>query len=196
MFSYLDSHKSHSQYLTAITEKYPSNVEKNIGYIYYKLDRRLNDYERRDRMKVENGNVEIQSSVKGRKTSAVNPVIINSDYENLEELMTVYIKNEEKVTTHRSGHADTNSALKYNIDGIRNVYTGEIETAKRASIDLICMELLKIFNVKIYSRAIKIGNIEDKSTVDFYCCNISRMIKSSPAGFNSYHFYMSRVKRG
>jgi chorismate synthase len=198
MLSYLDAHKSHSQNSSVITKGYPLNVEKNIDNIYYKLNRSQKGYERRDRMKIKYGSIEIQSNVKEGKDAgaAVNPVIINSDYESLEELMTVYIKNGEKVTKNITGHADTDSALKYSMDGIRNVYTGEIETAKRASIDLFCMELLKIFNVKIYSRAVRTGNIEGKSTIDFNCCNVCGILKNSPAGFNSYHFFMSRVKRG
>ncbi|MCM8785873.1 MAG: chorismate synthase, partial [Candidatus Omnitrophica bacterium] len=81
----------------------------------------------------------------------------------------------------RPGHADLPGLLKYNFDDLRNVIerASARETTIRVAIGAICKKFLKEFNVKIYSRVKKIGNVEDEGSIEEVKKNYEK-IESSP----------------
>lgn len=184
MLRFLDSGESHGKCLTAIIEGFPANVSINEENINKQLKRRQAGYGRGQRMKIENDKIEVLSGIRGGRTigSPICIAIYNKDFENWMHIMDSKEIDAEKIIVPRPGHADLNGALKYNFDDIRNVIerASARETAIRVAIGAISMELLKIFNVKIVSRVIRIGNIEDNSIVDLENTDVVEKIENSP----------------
>lgn len=190
MLRFLDAGESHGKGLIAILEGFPSNVEIDINRVNLQLARRQRGYGRGERMKIEFDKVEILSGIRGGKTTGapISIIIYNKDYENWTEIMDVQREYSDKIIVPRPGHADLNGILKYNLDDVRNVIerASARETAIRTAIGAICMELLNKFDVKIVSRVLRIGKVEDVTRVDMSIEeNIKRIEDSQIRCFNA-----------
>ncbi|EYE89210.1 chorismate synthase [Fervidicella metallireducens AeB] len=190
MLRFLDAGESHGKGLVAIIEGFPSNVEIDINRVNLQLARRQRGYGRGERMKIEYDQVEILSGIRGGKTtgSPISMLIYNKDYKNWMDIMDIQKEYTGKITVPRPGHADLNGILKYNLNDIRNVIerASARETAIRTAIGAICMELLNKFDVKIVSRVLRIGKVEDLSRVDMSAEeNIKRIEESQIRCFDA-----------
>lgn len=79
--------------------------------------------------------------------------------------MDININHEQKVTPEKP-YLSLNRALNYNIEGLKS-YCKRASFKKipiRVKFDAICLELLEIFNVKIFSKVKNNGIVEDKNT--------------------------------
>ena len=90
---------------------------------------------------------------------------------------------EKSVTCPRPGHADLTGGMKYNHHDMRNVLerASARETAARVAVGALTAQVLEPFGVEFKRRVVRIGEVEDKSTVfddEFY-----DRVKSSPVGF-------------
>jgi chorismate synthase len=181
---FLDAGESHGKGLVAIIEGFPSNVYINLENINKQLQRRQQGFGRGNRMKIEKDRIEVISGIRGGKTTGapICVAIYNKDYENWKEKMDIEKEYPEKIIVPRPGHADLNGVLKYNLDDIRNVIerASARQTSIRVAVGAICMELLRIFNVKIVSRVIKIENIVDESIIDMENDEVINRIEMSP----------------
>ena len=183
MLRFLDSGESHGKELTAIIDGFPSNVPIDINNINKEIEYRMMGYGRGLRMGIEKDFVEIKSGVRGGKTlgSPITLSIHNLDYKNFSDVMDMEKEYDNKIIVPRPGHADLNGALKYNFNDIRNVIerASARETAIRTAVGAFCMELLKIFDVKIVNRTISIGNIFDNDEVNMQDDRVLKKIMSS-----------------
>lgn len=165
MFRLLTAGESHGKGLIGVIEGFPSNVKIDIQEINKDLSRRQQGYGRGGRMKIESDNVEIISGIRGGKTlgSPISFVIKNKDYDNWESFMNPIDVDEEsrKVTEARPGHADLTGALKYGFTDIRNVLerSSARETAVRVAMGSLARQLMKVFNIEVFSHVISIGTV-------------------------------------
>ncbi|EOD01339.1 chorismate synthase [Caldisalinibacter kiritimatiensis] len=165
MLRFLSGGESHGKCLVGIIEGLPSNLEIDINKINKELSRRQKGYGRGGRMKIEKDKVEILSGIRGGKTigSPVSLLIKNRDWENWKEVMSIIdnIDNDKKVNSPRPGHGDLAGAVKYNQTDIRNILerASARETAMRVAIGSIAKQLLKKFDIYIYSHVLEIGNV-------------------------------------
>lgn len=165
MFRLLTAGESHGKGLIGVIEGFPSNVKIDIQEINKDLSRRQQGYGRGGRMKIESDKVEIISGIRGGKTlgSPISFVIKNKDYDNWESFMNPIDVDEEsrKVTEARPGHADLTGALKYGFTDIRNVLerSSARETAVRVAMGSLARQLMKVFNIEVFSHVISIGTV-------------------------------------
>ena len=165
MIRYLTAGESHGKCLTAIIEGIPSNLSIDIKKINQKLAQRQGGFGRGGRMKIETDTVEVLSGIRDGKTlgSPITLKIENKDWSNWENTMnTENITNKEEITRPRPGHADLAGSIKYNHTDIRNVLerASARETAIRVAVGSICIQLLELFNIKLFSHVIQIANIK------------------------------------
>lgn len=191
MLRFLDAGESHGKCLIAIIEGLPANLKINLENVNFQLKRRQAGYGRGKRMNIESDTIDVLSGIRGGRSigSPICIAIHNKDYKNWENIMGEEALNTQRIITPRPGHADLNGALKYNLDDIRNVIerASARETAIRVAVGAICMELLRIFKVKIVNRVISIGNIKDTSEVDLSKDDVIDKIERSPLRcFDSY----------
>jgi len=171
MFRFLTAGESHGQGLIGVIEGFPSNVNIDIDEINKDLARRQQGYGRGDRMKIESDKIEIISGIRGGKTlgSPIAFMIKNKDYENWKEFMNPINVDMEgrKVTEARPGHADLTGALKYGFTDIRNVLerSSARETATRVAMGSLAKQLMKVFNIEVYSHVISIGSVGIKKNI-------------------------------
>lgn len=165
MFRLLTAGESHGKGLIGVIEGFPSNVKIDIQEINKDLSRRQQGYGRGGRMKIESDKVEIISGIRGGKTlgSPISFVIKNKDYDNWESFMNPIDADEKsrKVTEARPGHADLTGALKYGFTDIRNVLerSSARETAVRVAMGSLARQLMKVFNIEVFSHVISIGTV-------------------------------------
>jgi chorismate synthase len=172
-FRFLTAGESHGKCLTAIIEGVPAGIPVNIEEINLQLARRQQGYGRGGRMQIEKDRVVINSGIRhGFTTGApVTLVIENKDWENWTVPMAseaVDTENAEikslvdakKITCVRPGHADLTGALKYNHEDIRNILerSSARETAIRVAVGAFAQQILKQFNVEIFSHITEIGS--------------------------------------
>lgn len=171
MLRFLTSGESHGKCLIGILEGMVSNLPINEEDIDRELERRQKGFGRGERMKIEKDKAEILSGVRNGKTTGgpISILIENKDWENWKDYMdTKKIKKGKEKYIPRPGHADLWGVLKYNYTDIRNVIerASARETAIRVAIGAICKKFLNEFNVKIYSRVKRIGNVEDEGDIE------------------------------
>lgn len=165
MFRYFTAGESHGKCLTGIIEGFPSNVPIDVNIINKDLKRRQMGYGRGDRMKIESDTIEITSGLRGGITlgSPIAFEIENKDFENWVEYMDPVNKIDEsrKVTKPRPGHSDLPGSIKYNFSDIRNVLerSSARETAARVAIGSMAKQLMKHFNIDVFSHVRSIGKI-------------------------------------
>jgi chorismate synthase len=164
---FLTAGESHGKGLVGVIEGLPANLTIDIEAINRELRRRQMGYGRGGRMKIEKDKVEIISGIRWGQTigSPVSFIIWNKDWENWKDIMSInkddYDKN-KTVTKPRPGHGDLAGAIKYNQIDIRNILerASARETAARVAIGSIAKQLLREFNIEIYSHVIGIGGIK------------------------------------
>lgn len=154
MIRYLTAGESHGKGLIGIMEGLPSNLYFDIEFINNELGRRQKGYGRSNRMTIEKDEIQVISGVnKGYTTGNPISIIIDNKGVNIDLV---------EVTRPRPGHGDLPGALKYNLEGSRNVLerASARETAMRVALGSICKLFLREFDIYIYSHVIQIGDIK------------------------------------
>lgn len=166
MLRIMTAGESHGKCLIGIIEGLPSNFTIDIDAINRDLARRQRGYGRGPRMEIEDDRIEILSGIRGGKTlgSPIAFTINNKDYENWQPYMQPIgpINDDKRVTKPRPGHADLSGIHKYNFNDIRNVLerSSARETAVRVAAGSIIKDILKTFNIKVYSHVTAVGGIK------------------------------------
>ncbi len=203
MLRFFTAGETHGPCLTAIIEGMPSGVRIDIDKINADLKRRQAGYGRGGRMKIESDRAEILSGVRGGFTlgSPITIRIENKDWANWSEIMGAeYSNGERKVTCPRPGHADLAGGMKYAHHDLRNVLerASARETAARVAVGSVAAQLLESFGIKLLSRVVRIGEIEDKSTV--FDTAFYERVYNSEVGFgdieseNAAKAYIDKIK--
>ena len=162
---YLTAGESHGPSLTAIIEGLPANLPLSREALNHELFRRQQGYGRGGRMKIEKDELKILSGLRFSRTlgSPLTIQIINRDYDSWQEKMAPFGERPgtvEPVTCPRPGHADLPGALKYGLQDVRDVLerASARETAVRVAVGAVARELLKHFDIGIYSY-VQLGEI-------------------------------------
>lgn len=166
MMRYLTAGESHGPALTAIIEGLPANLPLSREALNHELFRRQQGYGRGGRMKIEKDELKILSGLRFSRTlgSPLTIQIINRDYDSWQEKMAPFGERPgtvEPVTCPRPGHADLPGALKYGLQDVRDVLerASARETAVRVAVGAVARELLKHFDIGIYSYVQAIGEV-------------------------------------
>ncbi len=188
MLRFFTAGETHGPCLTAIVEGMPSGVRIDIDKINADLFRRQQGYGRGGRMKIETDKAEILSGVRGGYTlgSPITIRIENKDFANWVDIMGAMASNGERaVTCPRPGHADLAGGMKYAHRDLRNVLerASARETAARVAVGSLAKQLLENFGISFLSRVVRIGEIEDKSTV--FDSAFYERVKASEVGFGN-----------
>ena len=159
MLRYLTAGESHGPGLSAILEGMPANVPVNLDEVNHELYRRQQGFGRGGRMRMEKDRLEILSGIRFNKTlgSPISFLIRNKDWENWQDEMAIESgKAGKEFTKPRPGHADLSGGLKYNFNDLRNVLerSSARETAMRVAVGAFAKQLLKAFDIGIYSHVI------------------------------------------
>lgn len=163
-FRFLTAGESHGKCLTAIIEGIPSGFDIDVEFINNELKRRQAGYGRGGRMKIESDTVEITSGVRFGKTlgSPVTLVIQNKDYENWQNIMSIYpedFSEEKSFTKYRPGHADYAGSIKYNAKDLRDILerSSARKTAIEVAVGAVAKQILKQFGIICSSEILQIG---------------------------------------
>ncbi len=169
-FRFLTSGESHGKCLTAIIDGLPAGFTIDPELINAELKRRQGGYGRSERMDIEDDKVEITSGVRFGKTTGapVTLVIYNCDYKNWEKVMSIHPEDEtdeKSFTKYRPGHADLAGSVKYNHKDLRNVLerSSARKTAIETAVGAVAKQILAEFNIRGYSRILKVGSVIDKN---------------------------------
>lgn len=170
MIRILTSGESHGQALCATIGGFPAGVRIDRHAIDRELARRQHGYGRGARMAIEEDSVRIISGIRYGKTlgSPITMMIENKDHTNWQKTMSVDACPEQApVTAPRPGHADLAGVLKYGFQDIRNVLerASARETAARVAAGSLFKIFLQLFNIKITSQTISIGDTRIKEMV-------------------------------
>jgi len=188
MIRFLTAGESHGPALSAIIEGLPAGLPVDIEGINYELYRRQQGFGRGGRMKIETDRLEILSGVRSGKTlgSPVAFVIQNKDWENWTEIMAVEKGSPgREISKPRPGHADLSGSMKYDFDDIRNVLerSSARETAMRTACGAFAKQLLKYFNIEIFSHVLQIGPVKadpEKFSEILLSMQINKIADQSP----------------
>ncbi|NLZ38285.1 MAG: chorismate synthase [Firmicutes bacterium] len=166
---FLTAGESHGSALTTIIEGLPANLPLDEAAINRELVRRQQGYGRGDRMKIEKDQIEVLAGLRFGRTigSPLALRVCNRDYQNWQSEMAPFAEREqvrEKVTQPRPGHADLPGALKYDLTDLRDVLerASARETAVRVAVGAVAKQLLREFDIQIYSYVQSIGSIAIK----------------------------------
>ena len=154
---YLTAGESHGPGLTAILEGMPAGLRIDQDALSQFMARRQKAFGSGGRMKIERDRAEIRGGVMAGKTTGA-PIALwieNRDWANWRD------RDIEPMTIPRPGHADLTSAIKYGYGDLRLGLerASARETAARAAIGGICIQLLDAFGVQIGSYVRSIGDI-------------------------------------
>lgn len=169
MLRIMTAGESHGQCLIAVLDGVPADLFLDMDIINHELWRRQQGHGRGGRMGIEQDQVQILSGVRFKRTlgSPITLMIRNKDWENNQDIMSVWGKNGVDVVTRpRPGHADLTGALKYAHEDVRDVLerASARETAVRVAAGAIAKQLLQQFNMKIASHVVNIGGVAIRST--------------------------------
>jgi len=161
---YLTAGESHGPGLMGILEGIPANLPIDLEEVNRELHRRQQGFGRGGRMRIEQDRVEVISGIRAGKTlgSPIGFLLRNRDWENWKEIMSQTQNHSgEKISRPRPGHADLAGALKYNFDDMRNVLerSSARETAMRVAVGAFTKQLLRYFDIHIYSHVLQIGSV-------------------------------------
>ena len=164
MIRYLTAGESHGPGLMGIIEGMPANLPVDLKAVNHELYRRQQGYGRGGRMKLETDRIEVLSGIRFGKTlgSPIGFILRNKDWENWQEIMAQDVPHPGKeITRPRPGHADLSGAFKYHFDDMRNVLerSSARETAMRVAVGGFVKQLLKHFNIRIFSHVLQMGKI-------------------------------------
>ncbi len=188
MVRFLSAGESHGPALCAVIEGLPAGLPIDIEGINYELYRRQQGFGRGGRMKIESDRIEILSGVRFAQTlgSPVSFILQNKDWENWTEIMAVEqgIPGRE-ISKPRPGHADLSGSMKYGFDDMRNVLerSSARETAMRTACGAFTKQLLKYFNVEIFSHVLQIGPVKaDPENISdiLHSMQINKLADQSP----------------
>jgi chorismate synthase len=163
---WLTAGESHGPQLTVIIEGLPAGLELVSADLRYDLRRRQGGHGRGGRQQIEVDDARITSGVRGGVTlgSPLTLVIENRDHANWTAEMTPEREGfaPKPVTRLRPGHADLAGAVKYGHSDVRNVLerSSARETAARVAAGGVARQLLKRFDVGIFSFTQSIGTID------------------------------------
>jgi chorismate synthase len=167
MMRYLTAGESHGPALLTIVEGLPANLQLDTAAVDRELERRQGGFGRGGRMKIERDRAVFLSGLRFGRTlgSPLAIQIANRDHENwLGQMATVGTPPEKlaRVTLPRPGHADLAAALKYNLQDIRDVLerASARETAARVAVGAVAKQLLAVFNIRVASQVLAIGEVE------------------------------------
>jgi len=164
MIRMLTAGESHGKGLSVIIDGLPAGLPVDQEFINIELKRRQHGYGRGKRMQIESDTVEILSGVRNGKTigAPISLWIKNRDYENWKDRMNVGpLETDEPVTAPRPGHADLAGVQKFGLSDIRDVLerASARETAARVAAGALYKQLLKQFDIKIFSHTVAIGSV-------------------------------------
>src|ERR1043166_7485908 len=171
MFRFTTAGESHGRALVAIVEGLPAGLPIDVAQINHELWRRQQGYGRGQRMKIEQGRVEVLSGVRHGLAlgSPLALTIENKDWQNWSEVMAAAPtdlppEKSRQVKRPRPGHADLAGGLKYDARDLRNVLerASASETAARVACGAVAKQLLASFGVEIRSHVIQLGGIPEK----------------------------------
>ncbi|HCL00503.1 MAG TPA: chorismate synthase [Candidatus Marinimicrobia bacterium] len=169
MIRMLTAGESHGKGLSVIIDGFPAGMTVDVAFINAELNRRQKGYGRGKRMQIESDEVEILSGVRNAKTigSPISLWIKNRDYGNWSGRMnTGPLETDKPVTAPRPGHADLTGIQKFGLSDVRDVLerASARETAGRVAAGALCKQLLKQFDIRIFSHTIAIGSIMAENT--------------------------------
>lgn len=152
MLRFLTAGESHGLSEVAILEGMPAGLLISHEDINRELKKRMHDFGRGGRAKIETDEVKILSGVRFGKTigSPIALLVENRDQ----------AKWEDKVTKPRPGHADLAGVLKYGFDDVRDVLerASARETVMRVAVGAVCKKFLSEFGIQIASHTRQIGS--------------------------------------
>ena len=164
MIRMLTAGESHGKGLSVIIDGLPAGLSVDQEFINIELKRRQQGCGRGKRMQIESDTVEILSGVRNGKTIG-SPILLwikNRDYENWKDRMNSGpLETDEPVTAPRPGHADLAGVQKFGLSDVRDVLerASARETAARVAAGALCKQLLKHFDIKIFSHTVAIGSV-------------------------------------
>lgn len=185
---YLTAGESHGRGLAGILEGLPAGLPVEASYIDAQLRRRQRGRGRGGRMQIESDKVEILSGVRHGRTlgSPVALLVWNRDWRNWKEVLRVEPGGDESlkaVSVPRPGHADLPGALKYGRWDLRDILerASARETAMRVALASIARRLLEELGVRVASRVVSLGAVEDATDVqDLPAADLAARADASP----------------
>lgn len=165
---FLTAGESHGPAEVAILEGIPAGLIISHDEINKELKKRMHDFGRGGRGKIEKDEVKILAGVRFGKTlgSPIALQVENMDFSHWTEKMSVedlnnFDKDAIKVTKPRPGHADLTGVLKYGFDDVRNVLerASARETVMRVAVGAICKKILGEFGIQIASHTVGLGGV-------------------------------------
>jgi len=168
MIRMLTAGESHGKGLSVIIDGLPAGMPVDQEFINIELKRRQQGYGRGKRMQIESDTVEILSGVRNGKTigSPISLWIKNRDYENWKDRMNAGpLETDEPLTAPRPGHADLAGVQKFGLSDVRDVLerASARETAARVAAGALYKQLLKQFDIKIFSHTVAIGSVASEN---------------------------------
>ncbi len=175
---FLTAGESHGKALVGILEGIPAGLSIDFDFIQNEMKRRKLGYGRSFRQKIEDDQVECLSGVRHGVTlgSPIALMIQNKDWENWKTIMkserlepSECEKGLQKaVSVPRPGHADWIGGIKYGHSDMRNVLerASARETAMRVALGSIAKIFLIEFGIRISSRVVQIGRVQDQSELE------------------------------
>lgn len=172
MIRFSTAGESHGRGLLVILEGIPAGLNINSEDIDVELSRRQKGFGRGQRMKIEMDFVKILSGMRHARTigSPIALYIKNKDWDNWQSIMSpVSVDLDGKpLLRPRPGHADLAGLMKYGVSDFRDILerASARETAARVAAGAVCKELLKEFDINIYSYTLQIGKVKaDMSSI-------------------------------
>ncbi|MDR1696050.1 MAG: chorismate synthase [Endomicrobium sp.] len=165
MIRFTTAGESHGRALIVILEGIPAGLTVNSEDIDVELARRQKGFGRGLRMRIETDTVRILSGMRHARTlgSPIALCVKNKDWENWRGVMSpISVDLDGKILTKpRPGHADLAGLMKYGVADFRDILerASARETAARVAAGAVCKELLKEFNINIFSYTVQIGNV-------------------------------------
>lgn len=185
---FLTAGESHGPAEIAIIEGIPAGLSISASEINKELKKRMHDFGRGGRGKIETDQVKTLSGVRFGKTlgSPIALLVENLDFANWKDKMSVEEKSDVdeesiKITKPRPGHADLSGVLKYGFDDVRNVLerASARETVMRVAIGAVCKKFLSEFGISIASHTVQIGQV--MITKDDYSFEeVARIFETDP----------------
>ncbi len=187
MLRFLTAGESHGKAEVAILEGMVAGVLVSVEDINKELKKRMHDFGRGGRAKIETDQAKILSGVRFGKTlgSPIALLVENLDFANWEEKMSVSENDINtqaiKVTKPRPGHADLAGSLKYESDDVRNILerASARETVMRVAVGAVCKKMLSEFGIVIASHTIGIGGIKLTNT-DYTFKDVQNVFETDP----------------
>ena len=173
MIRFLTAGESHGIAEVAIIEGLVAGLSISSANINKELAKRMHDFGRGGRAKIETDQAKILSGVRfGKSIGSPIAIIVN----NLDQA-----KWEDKVTRPRPGHADLAGVLKYNFDDVRNVLerASARETVMRVAVGAICKKLLAEFGIEIASHTIALGKAK-LTKIDYTFADVKKVFETDP----------------